>query len=929
MVVHGPVGPTLNMTKPEPWQSLVSIEGCTESLQRSVTRLVRALHEAIPESIAGHLDAVHAPLSGTDHDRLDRAAAAIAARSDDEIEAMIRCDTILFHLLNQAEKQEIVRVNRYRSIQAGEDRGRPESIMATARALAEKGVEATEFGEMIRKLDIGPTLTAHPTEARRRSILSKQKAIGEVLSALENPTLTPDEQRAANDRLRRAVELLLRTDEVRSRDVDVSDEVEYGLNFLSSTIWEVLPLIGRDLREAATQHFVEVPGSLAPLRFRSWIGGDRDGNPKVTSAVTRDTAFRLRQAAVDLHTGELRELRRILSISDERVHIPDRLAESLQRDLGEVDPGEMARRHYGGESFRLKIACMEQRLRLLREWREADGPSPYDATRFRADIDLLADTLSELGLLAVVESGPVAVLRDRAAAFGLHLAALDIRQHSRRHEQAVGELLRRAGVTDEYSALPESDRIEILQAELRQPRPLLPPGEILSGPVTEVTATFDAIADLIRVEPDSIGSVIVSMTDAASDMLEVLVLAKEAGLWRLEEGRIWCPLDVVPLFETVDDLAAADRLMAELFENPIYRKHLENRGLFQEIMLGYSDSNKDGGFWMANWALHDGQSRLVRVCREHGIDFRLFHGRGGTVGRGGGRANRAISAMPAASAGGRIRFTEQGEVISFRYAQEEIAHRHLEQIVGAVLAAQVAGGQPEEIPPEWVRTMERIARTSMSLYRGLVEDPDFWTFYTAVTPVAQISRLPIASRPVSRGSVDQVDFGNLRAIPWVFAWTQTRYGVPGWYGSGAGLKAAVAEAGLESIRTMYREWSFFSAVIDNLQLEMVRARDSIAARYAGLGGPEAQRFHSGIVTDLQAARDLILSITDQDELLQNSPAVQTSVRYRDPHTDALNLMQIELLRRTRSAETDDEKGRLHEILFQSINGVAAAMQSTG
>jgi phosphoenolpyruvate carboxylase len=644
----------------------------------------------------------------------------------------------------------------------------------------------------------------------------------------------------------------------------------------------------------------------------------------VTPEVTRETALRLRAAAVDLNLAALADLRRILSISEDRVVVSEALARSLRQDLEEVDPGELARRHYATEPFRLKIACMEARLRATLG---GDSASAYDARGYRADLDLLADALGSAGLDVSVRTGPLAALRDRVAATGLHLAALDIRQHSVRHEEAVAEILRLAGVEPDYAALPEADRLGLLERELGQPRPLLPRGATLSPGSEAVVRTFDVVRELVSAEPESVGSVIVSMTHAGSDLLEVLLLAKEAGLW---DGA-GCPLDVVPLFETVDDLERADGLMADLFGNAAYRRHLEGRGRFQEIMLGYSDSNKDGGFWMANWALHVAQARLVGVCRKHQVDFRLFHGRGGTVGRGGGRANRAIASMPAATAGGRIRFTEQGEVISFRYAQQEIAHRHLEQIVSAVLSAQAAAREDGDAHAsgEWAEVMDRIARSAMDAYRALISDEGFWAFYTSSTPIAHISRLPIASRPVSRKKADEVDFEGLRAIPWVFAWTQTRHGVPGWYGTGAGLDAAIDAFGADTLRAMYAGWPFFAAVIDNLQLEMVRARASIAARYAALGGEAAARLHERIAADLGRAREAVLSITGQDELLDSAPAVQASVRYRDSHTDVLNLMQVELMRRARDERFAGRRERLHELLHRSINGVAAAMQSTG
>jgi phosphoenolpyruvate carboxylase len=389
----------------------------------------------------------------------------------------------------------------------------------------------------------------------------------------------------------------------------------------------------------------------------------------------------------------------------------------------------------------------------------------------------------------------------------------------------------------------------------------------------------------------------------------------------------------VPLFETVEDLEAAGERMAALFAHPAYRRHLEDRGRFQEIMLGYSDSNKDGGYWMANWALHRAQGELGRVCREHGVDFRRFHGRGGTVGRGGGRAGQAILAMPPVVHDGRIRFTEQGEVISFRYSLEAIARRHLEQIVSAMLLATAGATEAaaEAEGEDAARLMSAIAERSQRAYRELIDDPAFWRWYTAATPIEQISNLPIASRPVSRGSTDEVDFDGLRAIPWGFAWTQTRYLVPGWYGIGKALSEVMeAEPGAEQeLARLYREWPFLTAVVNNAQREMARARLEIAERYAALAGEGD--FHARIAEDFRRAREAILAITGQEELLSNNEVIRKSIALRNPYTDVLNLLQIELLRRYRAADEGDEEGRrgLREALYLSINGIAAAMQSTG
>ena len=412
-------------------------------------------------------------------------------------------------------------------------------------------------------------------------------------------------------------------------------------------------------------------------------------------------------------------------------------------------------------------------------------------------------------------------------------------------------------------------------------------------------------------------------------MLEVLILAKETGLWSYEEGKVESQIDVVPLFETIEDLEECGRLMTEIYESPVYQKQLNARNNLQEIMLGYSDSNKDGGYWMANWALEKAQRDLGKECREFKVDFRLFHGRGGTVGRGGGRSNQAILALPPISNNGRIRFTEQGEVISFRYSLAPITRRHLEQIVNAMVRITVSEQSDMKQQSQFDETMEQLAAESMQGYRNLIDDEDFWSWYTAKTPIEHISRLPIASRPVSRGSAKAADFENLRAIPWVFAWTQVRYNVPGWYGIGEALQQMLQKEGmLGQLQEWYEDVIFFKTVLDNAQREMARTHIPTANIYHDI---DDGTFHDRITEDFDKAEDAIKQITGQDELLDINPVIKKSIRFRNPFTYPLNMMQTELLDRWRNKEEAENANQeeLRDALFLSINGVAAAMQSTG
>jgi phosphoenolpyruvate carboxylase len=908
--------------------------GLTRPLSRHIDLLGHLLGEVIAEEAGEDLfalaDRLHRRCEDGD---LDHAAQEIRDLDLDAITWLLRSFTAFFHLVNQAEQQEIARINRARA-QTSDDTPRPESIDAAVVRLKERGLSFDDVQALIDRLDIQPTLTAHPTEARRRSILYKQQRLARELTRLRRQDLTPAEAKAAHASVHNQIRLLLATDEIRTSRPTVADEVEHGLYFVRNAIWNTVPRIYADVRRAVQKHYGQTPTLPPLLRYRSWIGSDRDGNPNVTADVTRHTLTRQREVVLGLYLKELRELRRELSISAQLVDTPSVLQATIDADVDDLDPERDRYPQFRHEPYRLKLTYMMERVTNLLDPDDPrfSGGEAYTGPRFLEDLRSLDQALREAGFTDLAEVGRLSDLIARAQAFGLHLLTLDVRQHSRVHEHAVDVLLRAAGVADHYADLDEDERQALLTDELSHPRPLLPRGAELPDDVQELMDALDVVRTAQADEPDAVGTYIVSMTHEISDLLEVLLLAKEAGLWRMRDGAVETRLDVAPLFETIDDLAQADAFMATLFEHPIYREHLAARDGFQEIMLGYSDSNKDGGYWMANWSLHRAQARLGRVCRDYDVDLRLFHGRGGTVGRGGGRANQAILAMPPVVHNGRIRFTEQGEVISFRYALPDIARRHLEQIVNATLQAAV--GPSDDLPPlnldgEESRLFTTVAEEAMTAYRDLVHASGLWEWYTRITPIEHISRLPIASRPVSRGSTEEVDFEGLRAIPWGFAWTQTRYVVPGWYGTGAALRTLLDERPdtLSTLRGMYESWPFFRAVLDSAQREMTRARLVIARRYATAADGE-DGFHATIVNDYERAEAAILKVTGYDHLLDSAPVIQNSVRLRNPYTDVLNLLQIELLRRWRAADADD-RSTIGRSLFLSINGIAAAMQSTG
>lgn len=875
----------------------------------------------------------------------DQAAAIIGRQDEESLGWLLQAFTAFFHLVNQAERQEIIRINRERAREASrlvDETGRPtfdlserdgkgevatrkDSIDEAVYELKQAGISVRGIRTLLEKMDIQPTFTAHPTEARRRSILYKQQNIGRRLEQLREERLTPAALDDILTDIRSQIALLLTTDAIRTQRPTVLDEVDQGLYFFMNTVWETLPRIMRDLRRAVRRHYGESIPTPAFIRYRTWIGSDRDGNPNVTPEVTRTTFRRQRHHALVRYYEQLRDLRRELSISDRQVEIPQELLRSLEEDRTAGLLSEEDLRNYSNEPFRQKVTYMMERVR-----RVLDGDAEaYSGDRFQADLKILEGALDKCDLADLAEVGVLFAMLIQSRIFGFHVASLDIRQHSAVHEQAVSEMLRIARVTDDYASLSEQERLEILEREIRSPRPLLPRRPDVSPQTHSTLETFEVIGELLRTEPAAMGSYIVSMTHDLSDLLEVMLLAKEAGLLKVDGVRVSCPFDIVPLFETIDDLRDCGAYCERLFQHELYAAHLDARDRFQELMLGYSDSNKDGGYWMANWALHKAQKELGEVCRRHGVDFRLFHGRGGTVGRGGGRAYKAILSMPPVVHNGRIRFTEQGEVISFRYASAPIAHRHLEQIVHAMMLATsgLAGRGPAQPSTELGELMDQLATDAMQGYRRLIEDESFWSWYTQITPIEHISNLPIASRPVSRGSATEVDFEGLRAIPWVFAWTQTRYIIPGWFGTGASFDAATSdEERLELLRAAYREWPFFQAVLDSVQREMRRARIDIARHYSGIAdGPS---MHALIEEDFRLAEKAILTITGGSELMENTPVIRRSIDLRNPYTDVLNLIQIELMRRYRKARPA-EREQLRDLLFLSINGIAAAMQSTG
>jgi len=909
-------------------EKLIALTSLLEDhLEKHGEENLRRLSAELPEASASAFE----QNGGTANKQLqDR----IGSMSIEEIRNLLRLTTIFFHLVNSLEQHEIIRINRQRSKNKDIENPRPESIADALRFFKKKGLSYEDALDLFQKLDIQPTITAHPTEARRRSVLYKQENITSKIGSIDNEDLTPNERVANLRQVLNEIALLISTDEVRSERLTVEDEVENGLYFFSSSIWSTVPRLYDDIRSAFSQQYQQTPDLPIVLRYRSWIGSDRDGNPNVTRDVTWNTLIEQRKTVLRLYLNELKMIRRYLSVSQNFVPVPDPLLKSLKKDEKEVPLSSQYKRHYKNEPYRRKITHIMRRLEFMHNAlsgteQEILNSATYRASDFESDLNLITTSLKESGLEDVARFGEFNDLKIRVHTFGFHLASLDIRQHSARHESAVTELLKAANVHDNYSSLDEQGKTDLLMQELRNPRPLAPVNAQLEKSTEEIIEVFRLINTIIDLDENAFGSYIISMTHGVSDMLEVVLLAKETGLWRMDGNKVISKIDVVPLFETIEDLDMSAEQMEDILTNPIFKEQVAARNNFQEIMLGYSDSNKDGGYWMANWALQKAQLELGKVLRDKKVDFRLFHGRGGSVGRGGGRSNRAILGLPSISNNGRIRFTEQGEIISFRYSLPEITRRHLEQIVNAVARVTAGEGQkPIGEGDETEQIMNRIAKGSMAAYRNLIDDSEFWEWFKKITPVEHIGNLPIASRPVSRGGDKGLQFENLRAIPWVFGWTQVRYNVPGWFGLGTSLEPILKEKPetLQLLKKWYKEWSFFGTIVDNAQREMARTHSLTSEMYVSRG---ENRLHDLIMEDYNKSREMILKITEQKEILDSRKVIQNSIAFRNVFTYPLNLIQVELLNRWENAKSTEEEKELKHALFLSINGVAAAMQSTG
>jgi phosphoenolpyruvate carboxylase len=840
---------------------------------------------------------------------------------------IVRAFSYFSHLANIAEDQ-----NNIRRMRAGSKAGkapRPGTLALTLLHARTAGISAASLRDFLASALVSPVLTAHPTEVRRKSTIDREMEIAALLDRRERVQLTPEELAASDEQLRRAVLTLWQTNLLRRTRLTVLDEVANGLSFYDYTFLHEVPRLQCRLEDRLNEGEGAAQGDLASfLKMGSWIGGDRDGNPFVTADVMRGTLKMQSNRVLRFYLDELHVLGSELSLA---AHLAD-VSKDL-RALAERSPDRSP--HRSGEPYRLAVSGIFARLtasaaRLeVETTRAAVGEAaPYaNVEEFKADLDVLDRSLMANNS-RVIARGRLRHLRRAVDCFGFHLASLDIRQNSAVHERTVAELVDAAMPGMSYLALSEEARIALLAGELRSARPLTSAFVKYSEETVGELAVFHAAAEAhAKFGPEAIPQCIISMCKGISDMLEVAILLKEVGLVD-PSGR--SAINIVPLFETIEDLQASGRIMDRILSMHDYRKLVDSRGSVQEVMLGYSDSNKDGGFVTSGWELYKAEIGLVEVFERHHVRLRLFHGRGGSVGRGGGPSYDAIIAQPGGAVNGQIRITEQGEIISSKYANSEVGLDNLEVLAAATLEASLL--QPIQSAPraEYLEAMEQLSAYAFKAYRGLVyETEGFADYFWASTVITEIATLNIGSRPASRKKTQEIE--DLRAIPWVFSWAQCRLMLPGWYGFGSAVETWIKEnpdTGMALLKELYREWPFFRTLLSNMDMVLAKSSIAIASRYAELVPDVSLResIFERIRREWQSSIDMLLEIMGQGRLLESNPPLERSIRNRFPYLDPLNHVQVELLKEHRAQNTDEQVLRGIQI---TINGISAGLRNSG
>ncbi|HVY54651.1 MAG TPA: phosphoenolpyruvate carboxylase, partial [Thermodesulfobacteriota bacterium] len=863
----------------------------------------------------------------------DDLVATIRSLSDKDLYKVTRAFTVYFKLVNIAEQIHRIRRRReYRYISDVKDSSEG-SIENLLQALDREGVTWDELSGLLERMSIELVLTAHPTEVNRHIVLEKFRRISMLLGDYDSPLLSADEKKAVEGEIHAELDGLWQTEEVPPYKLTPLDEARNIHYYFREIIFGALVRIYGRFERKIKEHYGAGDIKLPPfLRFGSWVGGDRDGNPFITHLITKEVLRSQKALALEKHIEKMERLKRQLSSSVKLVPVSSELMASVTDDVREYARSNGI--YNTGEHYRIILEYMHGRLRAALdalEGRSGDGARPYsDKDELLGDLRMIDRSLRENKGGHIAGSLLKKFIR-QVEVFGFHMAKLDIRQNSSVHGQAVDEITERLGLPS-YASMSEAEKVEWLSAEIPNPRPLVPDWLALSKETRELLLTFDTIRhSLASISPDCIDTYVISMTRSASDVLEVLLLAKEAGLYQRDAGKVKSRLNVVPLFETIEDFRHAPGIMRTLFSNPVYREHIKARGDLSEIMIGYSDSGKDGGILCAGWEIHKAQTTLKRVSDEFGIRNKFFHGRGGTVSRGGGPTNQAILARPAGTVDGAIKITEQGEVIYSNYSHPEIAEDNLELVLTSVILTSLTG---EDVRPEWEEAMEEIALSARAAWRDLVyEDPDFYTYFEMSTPISVIQQMGIGSRPARRKRTRRIE--DLRAIPWVFSWTQNRHLITGFYSVGTALDEFVRRnprRNLALLREMYDGWRFFRSHVDNIQMTLSRADMWIALEYSFLVNPRdvGKRIFGRIRGEYDLTSSMILRITRQKRILDNNPFLQKSIELRNPYIDSLSYIQVGLLRRLYKGDfTSDEKTAMIDNVKLSINGISAGLKNTG
>jgi phosphoenolpyruvate carboxylase len=852
----------------------------------------------------------------------DKLAELVSQLDLEQTELLVRSLSRWFQLVNLAEDNERVRRLRRRTAREA-PAPRRGSLRDAVSMLARGGVSAEEVQALLHRGELRLVMTAHPTEARRRTTIEKLARIFRVLRELDERTdADPNDARR---RLQATVQELWGSDELRAITLTVMDEVRGGLVHFTTTLAAEIPRVYRELEEALAELYPEARFEVPPLlSFGSWIGGDRDGNPYVTPAVTIDALDLMREQCLRFLESQVELVAGRLSLSDRVSGPAEGLApileagteyfQELAAQLAALNPEE---------PYRRALTFVRERVRATLR---GELPAGYrEPAELLGDLRRVEESLLA-GAGALTATGDLRDLIRQVEVFGFHFAPLDIREHARVHRRTLAEIYAALGVGEDYESLNEEQRIEVLCRDIADRRPLIP-GDIagFSPGTRETIETFRMIRSALSGRhPGAIRTYIISGTEGPADLLEVLLLMKEASLARA--GGEDALLRVVPLFEAGATLARAGETMDRLLALPVYRAALRAVGDEQEVMIGYSDSNKDVGYVASAWGAYRAQTELAEVFRRHQVSWVFFHGRGGALGRGGGPTNDAILALPLGTVEGRLKMTEQGEVLAAKYAVPEIAHRELELAGSAMLAHRTLAQDPER-RATYEQIVGQMAEVSAARYRSLVhEDPDFVRFFTVVTPVEEISRLRLGSRPAKRRAEGGID--DLRAIPWVFSWTQARIVLPAWLGLGTALAAARERHGLDVLQEMVTDWPFFASLIANAEMACSKADARIASRYTDLWDDEAarERIWGQLDAELALTRDELLAIRGNEHLLDSEPVLRASIDRRNPYVDPLSFVQIELLRRRRS---DGDDGQLARASLLAINGIASGLRNTG